>query len=199
MKVFCIGLAKSGTTSMHMALEMLGLRSIHHGEGFGPHLTQAELTAHLESARTFRIRVQENVANGRAPLDGLPVYDAYLDIAPLTRYFRDLDRAYPGSKFIWTERDDRDWALSRIKHAIRETRRRLLHDATPGALDDLDPDVLIEKKARLLAAIRGYFASRPADLLIINVCAGEGFEKLCPFLGLPAPPEAFPWANRARK
>ena len=37
-----------------------------------------------------------------------------------------------------------------------------------------------------------YFRNRPADLLVINIAEGEGFEKLAPFLSRPIPAEPFP-------
>lgn len=36
-----------------------------------------------------------------------------------------------------------------------------------------------------------------ASMLEIDVCAGEGWERLCPFLGLPTPGAAFPWENQS--
>lgn len=44
-------------------------------------------------------------------------------------------------------------------------------------------------------AVTEYFADRPQDLLIMNICEGDGFELLAPFLGLPIPNEAFPHKN----
>ena len=40
--------------------------------------------------------------------------------------------------------------------------------------------------------VKDYFRERPEDLLIIDICSGEGFEKLAPFLERPKPAEAFP-------
>jgi predicted SAM-dependent methyltransferase len=40
------------------------------------------------------------------------------------------------------------------------------------------------------------FEGRPDDLLIFNICGGEGYETLCPFLGLPILGEPFPHENR---
>ena len=37
---------------------------------------------------------------------------------------------------------------------------------------------------------------RPGDFLVINIPAGEGWDKLCPFLGLPVPDAPFPLKNR---
>jgi hypothetical protein len=36
-------------------------------------------------------------------------------------------------------------------------------------------------------------ATIPSEkLLVMDICAGEGWEKLCPFLGVPTPDSAFP-------
>jgi len=40
--------------------------------------------------------------------------------------------------------------------------------------------------------VMDYFKDRPDDLLIIDICSGEGFEKLAPFLGRPLPAQPFP-------
>lgn len=48
--------------------------------------------------------------------------------------------------------------------------------------------------------MRDYFAGRPEDLLIMDICAGDGWEKLCPFLGFEIPETPFPHLNtRAEK
>jgi Sulfotransferase domain len=52
-KVFCIGMNKTGTSSLHQAFLALGLNSIHHGL---PNCTT--LKEHIDSAKVIR----ENVA-----------------------------------------------------------------------------------------------------------------------------------------
>jgi hypothetical protein len=37
-----------------------------------------------------------------------------------------------------------------------------------------------------------YFQDRPRDLLVLDICAGESWDKLCPFLGRPVPATPFP-------
>ena len=50
-----------------------------------------------------------------------------------------------------------------------------------------------EKKA---SDARGYFSkNRPNDLLVMNICDGEGWEVLCPFLNKPIPNVIFPKKN----
>ena len=41
--------------------------------------------------------------------------------------------------------------------------------------------------------------SVPADLLILDITKGEGFEKICPFLGIDLPREEFPHWNKGHK
>ena len=48
------------------------------------------------------------------------------------------------------------------------------------------------------ADVRRYFADRPDDLLEMNIIEGDGWEKLCPFLGLPTPAVPFPHLNRRK-
>lgn len=45
------------------------------------------------------------------------------------------------------------------------------------------------------ADVRRYFAGRPHSLLEMNLVEGDGWETLCPFLGLPAPAVPFPHLN----
>ena len=40
-----------------------------------------------------------------------------------------------------------------------------------------------------------HFKGRESDLLVFNASAGDGWEKLCPFLDKPIPPMPFPKAN----
>ena len=58
------------------------------------------------------------------------------------------------------------------------------------------------KKAELILShkqrienILMYFQDRPEDLLVIDICGGEGWEKLCPFLDLPTRNDLFTHAN----
>jgi hypothetical protein len=43
-----------------------------------------------------------------------------------------------------------------------------------------------------VATVRNYFAGRPKDLLELDICAGEGWASLAPFLGRPLPTDPFP-------
>jgi hypothetical protein len=62
-------------------------------------------------------------------------------------------------------------------------------------VDRLEKDLFIEKYLMHNASIRDYFSNRD-NLLIMNLAEGEGWEKLCSFLGLPIPDKPFPHANK---
>jgi hypothetical protein len=49
-----------------------------------------------------------------------------------------------------------------------------------------------------LREVCDYFEDRAGDLLIMDICGGDGWEKLCPFLGVPVPSVPFPDLNKGK-
>src|SRR5208282_158379 len=90
-RVFGIGLHKTGTTSLHEAFKMLGFDSLHWGTGEAP-LIWYEMNALGRSST-------------------LEQFYALSD-NPIPLLYEKLDKAYPGSKFILTIRDEIDWLAS---------------------------------------------------------------------------------------
>jgi glycosyltransferase involved in cell wall biosynthesis len=179
-RVFGLGLAKTGTSSLHAAMAHLGYRAVHHGP---PEMRRAIADARDE---------------GRPMLSGVdPELDAFCDIEDVNRGYAALDRDYPGSKFILTVRDVESWVTSRIRHV--EHNRALRDDGRPhGDFLDVDVDGWLAEREAHHAAVLSHFAGRPDDLLVIDLCAGQGWERLAPFLGWERIPERpFPWENRA--
>lgn len=177
-KVFGIGLNKTGTSSLHSALLQLGLRSFHYG-----------------STRSDE-RVKRAIREGRPLLVHIGEdFDAYLDISEVVRNFAIADRDYPGSKFILTVRDIDEWVDSRRRHVERNQKLRDRGEYD-GAFLEVEPDRWIAQREEHHARVRSYFAERSADLLVMDVCGGDGYGLLCPFLGVEAPDAPFPWRNR---
>src|SRR5262245_10122955 len=108
MKVFCIGLNKTGTRSLNDALELLGLRGMHWGG--------RDVASAAQRGPQIKAAVERALAEGRPLLDDLDDADAYSDILALSENFTALDEQYPGSKFILTTRDVDDWLASRRRH-----------------------------------------------------------------------------------
>src|SRR5262249_2402229 len=139
-------------------------------------------------------------------LSALKEYDALTD-APVCCLYQGLDKAYPGSKFILTVREKQAW----MKSCQRRWRRHLRTEEPDSLLlhyrqfvrgkvyggQRLNSEILSAAYDRYVAEVLAYFKERPDDLLILDICGGDGWSKLAPFLGVPIPSVAFPWENRA--
>ena len=176
-KIFGIGLSKTGTTSLANALQILGYET------------------------RDNIGVVKYAAGDLSSID-LNVVDAHDAVTdtPVPSFYRELDAAYPGSKFILTVRDTKGWLLSCRKqftqpHAERqnEAHRRLFSDLY--GTDVFEEEGFASGYRRFVDGVRDYFQERPQDLLVLDVSGGEGWEKLCAFLNRPVPDIPFPKAN----
>jgi hypothetical protein len=155
------------------ALRMLGFRSLHWG---GPEI---------------RMIVERAAEEGRPLVEDLGDYEAFSDILALSTNFAVLDRQYPGSKFILTTRDADSWLDSRRRHV--ETNRALHSEGRyNGNFLTIDLDGWSRERAEHEVQVRSYFSERPADLLVMDIVGGDGWEVLCSFLGLPVPDAPFP-------
>jgi hypothetical protein len=183
MKVFCIGLSKTGTRSLHDALQLLGLRSLHWG---GPDLPTA-----VRRGPEIREAVERAAAEGRPLLEDLDEADAYSDILALSQRFDVLDRQYPGSRFILTVRDMEDWLASRRRH-VEANRAMKARGEYEGSFLEVDVPGWREEAVSHERRVRSHFAGRPRDLLVMDIAAGDGWEVLCPFLDRAIPNDPFP-------
>jgi hypothetical protein len=171
-KIFCIGLNKTATTTLHEALMILGFRSLHW-----------KARSDDEPADNAVFRAQEE---GLPLLTYIPGYDAYSDIWPLIHNFDVLDEQYPGSRFVLTTRDLDAWLKSRARHMERNhtgAEREVDHDAWRGTFE------------RHHRRVKEHFADR-SDLLVVDIPRDPSWENLCEFLDRPVPDAPFPWANR---
>ena len=116
--------------------------------------------------------------------------------------FKYLDYLFPGSKFVLTTRTVNGWlgSMERShKHNPRAivgeheriSRRMAIYDCV-----GYEKQTLTDAYHRHHVEIRRYFANRPNDLLELDVAGGQGWETLCPFLGIPTLPTPFPALNR---
>ena len=176
MKVFCIGLNKTGTISLHHALTALGLTSLHWG------------------GQASRRAVERAIREGKPLLEYLGDYDAYSDIQRLSVSFDVLDRQYPGSKFILTTRDVGGWIDSRRRH-VERNRERKARGEYEGTFLEIEPDRWRQQFLDHHARVEEYFRDRD-DLLVMRITQGDGYELLCPFLGVRPVASPFPWSHR---
>lgn len=168
-RIFCIGLNKTASSSLHAAFILLGYQSLHKSY-------QAQKALHKAIMKNKKL------------LHYLKKYDAFSDY-PYFRYFMELDMQYPGSKFILNTRNREDWVRSRIAHDARWNKKYPYKQARPVDADQK------EKLGAFFDAvhreIREYFAGRD-DFMEFDVTAGDGWDKLCAFLDVKEPEEAFP-------
>ena len=177
MKIFGIGLSKTGTTSLAHALEILDFK-----------------TKDYPGIEHYR-------PGDLSSIDGrlLYQYDAFTD-TPIPSFFRELDVKYPGSKFILTTRELDGWLKSCKKQFTSKLAEKQSDSHNALFLDIYGCTVFDEQKFRKgyenhLNEVMSYFKERPNDLLILDIAGGDGWEKLCPFLGVAIPNIAFPKSN----
>ncbi|MBL8583997.1 MAG: hypothetical protein JNL61_17460 [Rhizobiaceae bacterium] len=176
-KVFGIGFHKTGTSSLADALRMLGYSVTGPNNVRDPEIASKALPMALELATQF---------------------DAFQD-NPWPVLYREMDAAFPGSKFILTERAPEAWIDSAVTHfGDKHTPMRewIYGYGMPLGHED----VYLARFHRHNAEVRAYFADRPGDLLILDITKGGGWQELCSFLGYPVPAAPFPHSNpRSRR
>ena len=177
-KVFCIGFQKTGTTSLHAALSALGYN------------TAAVVGRDWDAGRLER-------DGAKLCIETMERFDAAQDM-PWPLFFRELDEAFPGSKFILTVRDAERWFASIENHFGANP------DEMQAFVYGRDAAAPVGNKSRYLEVlmrheldVREHFAGRPGDLLIMDLERGDGWRELCGFLGVDAPKEPFPVKNKS--
>lgn len=174
-KVFCLGLMKTGTSTLTEALELLGLRTLHWG------------------GRQAHHDVLDAVAAGELAIGRLPARDAYSDISTLSDRFVLTDLQHPGSRFILTVRDVDAWVDSRRRHVERNRASQQI-GRYAGRNTEVDEPAWRAMWHAHLDGVRAHFAGR-SDLLEIDLTASPRWDELAAFLDRPAPDVAFPAAN----
>ncbi len=167
-KVFGIGLSRTGTASLNSALKLLGIPSIH-------------MPRSLEQVEAF-----DGATN-----------------TPIALAYKELDLIYPGSKFILTIREPSSWLRSSRLH--RKGILKMSNGRVSQWIKDLntkcygqweyDPAVWLSTYDRHLKSVMEYFRGRKSDLLILNICNGQGWSEICSFLNCEVPNLAFPKEN----
>lgn len=183
-RIFGIGMHKTGTTSLDRAFKILGLDSFHWGAGESPLIWQ-EMQALGRSLTAER-------------------WYAFSDL-PFPLLYKQLDKSYPGSKFILTLRDENAWLKSVEKlwsYDYNPTRwmwdvypfSNHIHSVLYGT-KDFDATVFLNRYRRHNAEVLEYFKDRPGDLLVMHMDGGGDWNGLCQFLKHPVPNQPYPHRN----
>lgn len=168
-KVWCLGLSRTGTSTLSEILNRSGFNHIHYPSDHD---------------------MFNGVNDGAGDIPVIPVY-------------KELDKKFPNSKFVYTIRNKDAWLksmepyLERKKNWDQASRQVNIRKAVYNqpffdyntyskAYDDHDKDV------------RSYFKNRPYDFLVLDIIGGDKPQKLFDFLNITnyTPPEEFPHYNK---
>jgi hypothetical protein len=206
MKIFGVGYIKTGTTTLGVALKQLGYN--HCGGGW----------------RVGNKMVDPYISGERQPMiDLINKHDSFEDYpfcAPGMPAW--LDKQFPNSKFILTEREPESWFKSLSNYLFPERLgapvsvlkvSQRTGDLPLGKLYGLVTYLLAAfgtlemeaNKAHYIETYKAYNAQvkemfeGTGRLLTVSWMQGQGWGPLCKFLGKPIPTRGFPHLNRGKK
>lgn len=178
-KIFGIGWARTGTTTLGTCFQILGYNHQSQDLSLVPDLGRGDLS-----------RIMALAAKKETFEDW-----------PWIILYQQLDEAFPGSRFVLTRRKTEAWLRSytnllatqgAASAELTEARRILYGLPFPNVTEAQ----LIERYERHNAEVEQHFRARPGDLLAVDWEAGSGWAELCAFLGRPVPAKPFPHANK---
>lgn len=182
-KVFCVGLQRTGTGSIGAALSLLGYR-VHKGVPFN---------------LSGKVQIDDPVTQAKLADVTLPIVKRHTGFVstPWCLLYRELDAAYPGSKFILTRRRSEAWADSLIRH-FHDRHNPTFHFiyGCNNALERTRAH-FIEIYERHNRSVLDHFNDRQDDLLVFDLETAE-WDVLCGYLDRQKPMfRAFPHRNSA--
>jgi hypothetical protein len=192
IQVIGVGVGRTGTYSLKLAINQLGLGPCHHME---------EVLHNM----LVQVPLWSAAVNGRP--DWQAIYEGFESAVdwPTAGFFRELIEVYPSAKFVLTQRDPENWAdsfgatiyklLAGRDQGPPEMKAWLeMADgviAKTGFPDGLDRDGLIRAFVAHNEAVK---ATIPASQLLVYEVK-EGWGPLCEFLHAAVPTETFPRTN----
>lgn len=174
-KIFCIGGPKTATKSLGKAFTILGLKNKSWDTELVDEYKKNDFSKIYETVNKYDSFEDQPWGNGD--------------------FYKDLDHKFPGSKFILTVRNIDDWISSYQHHFSSEGDNRI---PELWQIKDFDnkKETLIKEFQLRNNNILEYFKNRPKDLLVLNICEGDGWWKLCDFLEMAIPDITFPYENK---
>ncbi|KAI9472090.1 MAG: P-loop containing nucleoside triphosphate hydrolase protein [Benjaminiella poitrasii] len=198
LEIIGAGYGRTGTDSLRRALDMLGYKT-HHMKSF-----QEDPTIDPDDFY--------NAYHDRAHANWDKMYANYTAAVdwPTAAYYKDLLAYYPTAKVILTVRSAESWYAS-VKNTIRkyqlrslalpekdERRQRMIRMTVATCLDGLMADDAFEDQEAMqrlfLEHIEQVKRIVPGDQLLV-MQLGEGWERLCEFLGKSVPDVPYPHVN----
>lgn len=192
MHVIGLGVGRTGTYSLKLAINRLGFGPSHHME-------------EVLHNRPIQVPLWTAALSGQPDWDA--IYDGYRSAVdwPTAGFFRELSEVFPSARFVLTHRSAESWAES-----FSATIYKLLAGRgqapdgmqawlgmAAGVIDrtgfpmGLEPPDLMKAFTAHTNAVR---ETIPSDQLLVYEVK-EGWGPLCDFLEVPVPDEPFPRTN----
>jgi hypothetical protein len=180
-KIFGIGWAKTGTTTLGRCFEILG---------FDHQSQRLDLVKDIERGDLSKIMMLAETK------------DTFEDW-PWIILYKELDNTFPNSRFVLTKRSPEKWIRSYknmlanqggASQELNEIRRILYGLPFPQVTEAQ----LIDRYEKHNSEVEYYFRDRSNDLFIVDWEQGSGWNGLCEFLGRDIPNEPFPHANKGQ-
>ena len=190
--IVCIGQGKTATKSLNKAFFMMGMRTAHfYGAGlYG--LLYDNAAEKVDRDFLFSRELVNGVLEKHV--------DAVLD-TPVVDFYNEILLTYPNAKFILTVRGVKSWMGSQHKFYSYYARgcSNWLAPWRRGSNLVYGTECPSPEQAlkRYLQHNRNVVDAIPREkLLVMDIAAGDGWAKLCPFLGKPMPPSNWTFPSR---
>ena len=178
-KIFCIGLPKTGTSSLLHAFRFLGYKVTRHNRQLLREFRRGE------TARLDRV---------------ISEHDAFQDL-PYAYCFEYLYEHYADiGLFILTKRSSADRWIQSVDDYVRTKSLRHSHKELYGYYRPFGRETTYKAiYERHNEAVRAFFANHDAEDKLMEFCVdnGDGWEELCEFIGCQVPDDPFPHVNKA--
>jgi len=170
-KIFVIGMFKTGLPTLHVALWKMGLKVFMNNPCYFSEWWLKDIEASVEK-NPDATKFYPDIIEGMKGFD-VGIYHPFMYIYPW------LDVTFPGSKFLLTQRD--------VTGVIKTT-----SDQSQNFKDiTISETKVSDRYLSHQASVMAYFKDNP-NLLAMNFDTGDGWNKLCSFLGTDIPQENFP-------
>lgn len=178
MKIFGIGVARTGTTTLAKALEILGYKSVH---------VECNVMEVSKDDGYDRFSINNKVLEDNEAIIGTPLCPCHKMLA----------EKYPDSFFILTIRDSESW----LKSCSLSFTEKLAMDENHHALHRWLYDSILYDKEKFMKGYMNYVVkvlngNNKNRLLLYNICSGSGWQPLCNFLGKDIPDCPFPHESK---
>jgi len=177
MKVFGVGLNKTGTTTLGKALEILG---------YTDHVGYREDLC----VQYYQGKIDEVLAIAYN-------YNNFEDL-PWPLLYAECFESFNESKFILTKRSSSSiWLESYVRHAKNKGPKMVRELVYGREMPNGYEEEFVSVYERHIQSVERFFSSHaPERLLSICFEHDQGWSTLCDFLDKPIPEVDFPWLNK---